>query len=301
IVPLFLIDILGDHAGVPGLIIAAIFAAALSSVSSAVNSLAALTLEDFIKPIHLKLYKCKLSEKLATRLTIGFAFIFGTITIGISFAAEYMGDKLLEMALSVWSIFGGPVAGVFIMGFFFPWVNSAGALSGMLISLTLSLWLCIGGLMYKAPTPILPLRMGNMTHTVPTRDPSYHPGGVFQNFYDISFALYAVFSTGTCLLIGNLVSVLTNNTCKAPTDGKLFYNCVDKCYCYCPENIKNCLRCGINFEDGNDSTTGKIFAYDAKPSMGQINFAPWLIPGPNLASQIWLEWGPYMAHLWQSN
>ncbi|ELU11202.1 hypothetical protein CAPTEDRAFT_203318, partial [Capitella teleta] len=72
IVPLFLIDILGDHAGVPGLIIAAIFAAALSSVSSAVNSLAALTLEDFIKPIHLKLYKCKLSEKLATRLTIGF-------------------------------------------------------------------------------------------------------------------------------------------------------------------------------------------------------------------------------------
>ncbi|ELU11378.1 hypothetical protein CAPTEDRAFT_210221 [Capitella teleta] len=38
-----------------------------------------------------------------------------------------------------------------------------------------------------------------------------------------------------------------------------------------------------------------------QPSMGQINFANWLIPGPKLASQIWLEWGPYLAHLWQSN
>jgi hypothetical protein len=53
------------------------------------------------------------------------AFIFGVLTIGLSFAAEYMGDKLLEMTLSVWSIFGGPLAGVFIMGFFFPWVNTA--------------------------------------------------------------------------------------------------------------------------------------------------------------------------------
>ncbi|ELT90750.1 hypothetical protein CAPTEDRAFT_72174, partial [Capitella teleta] len=167
IVPILLMEILGDQAGVPGLIIASIFAAALSSVSSAVNSLAAVTLEDFIKPMHLKLYKRKLNEKMGTRLTIGFAFMFGAITIGISFAAQYMGDKLIEMTISVWSIFGGPVAGVFIMGFFFPWVNSAGALSGMLISLLLSLWLCIGGLMYKPPTPILPLRMGNMTHTIP--------------------------------------------------------------------------------------------------------------------------------------
>ncbi|ELT92689.1 hypothetical protein CAPTEDRAFT_200791, partial [Capitella teleta] len=232
IVPLFLMDIFGDYDGLPGLFIAAIFAAALSSVSSAVNSLAALTLEDFIKPIHLKLYKRELSERLGSALTTGFAFIFGVLTIGLSFAAEYMGDKLLEMTLSVWSIFGGPLAGVFIMGFFFPWVNTAGALSGLLISQGLSLWLCIGGLMYKPPTPILPLRMGNTTIAMPTRDPSYHPGGVFQDFYDISYLWYGAFAIGTCLLIGNLVSILSNiifkNTCKAPTDGTLFYNCADK-------------------------------------------------------------------------
>ncbi|ELT90749.1 hypothetical protein CAPTEDRAFT_112111 [Capitella teleta] len=180
IVPLLLMDILGDQNGLPGLIMAAIFAAALSSVSSAVNSLAALTLEDFIKPLYLKLYKRDLSERMGTRLTIGFAFLFGAITIGLSFAAEYMADRLIEATGMIWSLVGGPLAGVFIMGFFFPWVNSAGALSGMLISLVLSLWLGIGGIVYKITAPVLPLRMGNMTYTIPTQDPSFRPGYVIE-------------------------------------------------------------------------------------------------------------------------
>ncbi|ELT93297.1 hypothetical protein CAPTEDRAFT_112752 [Capitella teleta] len=168
IVPLFLMDILGDQYGLPGLITAAVFAAALSSVSSAVNSLAAVTLEDFIKPIYSLMSTTPLREWTGTFLTTALACFFGLITIGLSFAAEHMAEKLIEATAMIWSIVGGPLAGVFMMGFFFPWANSAGALSGMIISLAMSLWLGIGGIMYKNKTPILPLRMGgNTTFTIP--------------------------------------------------------------------------------------------------------------------------------------
>ncbi|ELT99564.1 hypothetical protein CAPTEDRAFT_23564, partial [Capitella teleta] len=147
ILALFFLDVLGAQHGLPGLLTAAVFAAALSTVSSAVNSLAAVTLEDFVKPAYHKVYKNPLTERMATNLTISLALAFGAIAIGLSFAAEFMAEKLIEAPVIVWTTVGGPLAGVFIMGFFFPWVNSAGALCGMLTSLSLSLWLGIGGMM----------------------------------------------------------------------------------------------------------------------------------------------------------
>ena len=70
--PLLLMELLGDYHGLPGLYVAAVFAAALSSVSSAVNSLAAVVLEDFIKPIYsLRNEKKQLDEAVATKLSKG--------------------------------------------------------------------------------------------------------------------------------------------------------------------------------------------------------------------------------------
>lgn len=49
LMPLFVIDAMGDSPGLPGLFVAGIFSASLSTVSAALNSLAAVTLEDYIK------------------------------------------------------------------------------------------------------------------------------------------------------------------------------------------------------------------------------------------------------------
>ena len=50
-------DILGDnHRGFPGFFVAGIFSGALSTVSGGLNSLAAVTLEDFVKPFWKKGY-----------------------------------------------------------------------------------------------------------------------------------------------------------------------------------------------------------------------------------------------------
>ena len=51
LLPLFVMDILADNTpGFPGFFVNGIFSGALSTVSGGLNSLAAVTLEDFIKP-----------------------------------------------------------------------------------------------------------------------------------------------------------------------------------------------------------------------------------------------------------
>lgn len=47
--PLYVIDTMGSVPGLTGLFVAGIFSSALSSVSPVLNSLAAVTMEDYIK------------------------------------------------------------------------------------------------------------------------------------------------------------------------------------------------------------------------------------------------------------
>ena len=50
LLPLFVTDTMGGYLGLSGLFVAGIFSGSLSTVSSAINSLAAVTLEDYVKP-----------------------------------------------------------------------------------------------------------------------------------------------------------------------------------------------------------------------------------------------------------
>lgn len=47
--PLFVLDTMGSIPGLTGLFVAGIFSSALSSVSPVLNSLAAVTMEDYVK------------------------------------------------------------------------------------------------------------------------------------------------------------------------------------------------------------------------------------------------------------
>ena len=53
--PYYVVDTMGHIPGLSGLFVSGIFSAALSTVSAAVNSLAAVTLEDYIKVLNLLL------------------------------------------------------------------------------------------------------------------------------------------------------------------------------------------------------------------------------------------------------
>lgn len=66
----------GNYVGLPGLFVAGIFSGALSTVSSAINSLAAVSYEDFVKPIRKgKDTHESLIIKIIGRLSNGYTYI----------------------------------------------------------------------------------------------------------------------------------------------------------------------------------------------------------------------------------
>uniref|UniRef100_A0A6A7FWQ0 Sodium-coupled monocarboxylate transporter 1-like n=2 Tax=Hirondellea gigas TaxID=1518452 RepID=A0A6A7FWQ0_9CRUS len=137
--PLFVMDTMGQFRGLPGLFVAGIFSGALSTVSSGMNSLAAITLEDFIKG----LFFPNMSEKTATRVSKGLTVLYGLITFGGVFIAQLMGD-VLSAALSIFGMVGGPLLGMFTLGMFFPWANAVGCFVGTVVSLLFMMWIGFG-------------------------------------------------------------------------------------------------------------------------------------------------------------
>ena len=152
ILPFLVMDLLGKFPGVPGLFVACVYSAALSTVSSGLNSLAAVCLKDLIQPFF---YKNKtLSQSTATNISKFVAGLFGVITIGIAFLCEYVGATVLQISLSIFGILGGPLLGVISLGMFCKFANSTGAFISLVLSTAVNLWIGIGSVLYgKRPIP----------------------------------------------------------------------------------------------------------------------------------------------------
>jgi hypothetical protein len=52
------------------------------------------------------------------------AYGFGLLTVSMGYAASAMGPAILQIALSVFGLGGGPLLGAFTLGMFFPRANS---------------------------------------------------------------------------------------------------------------------------------------------------------------------------------
>lgn len=120
LVPVFLTSYLPT--GLRGLMLAAILAAAMSSIDSALNSLAAVTREDILRrdPASQDIWGARL-----TSMGWGlFAILSATF-----FARS--GSGLLELVNLVGSVFYGPVLGVFTLGLFAPGVTGRFALGAL--------------------------------------------------------------------------------------------------------------------------------------------------------------------------
>ncbi|XP_054932751.1 sodium-dependent multivitamin transporter-like isoform X2 [Dermacentor andersoni] len=138
LLPYFVMDVLGKMTGVPGLFVAGIFAASLSSISSGVNALCAVSFVDIIA-----LIKPDIPDKIGAKIIMALGVFFGLLTIGLVGIASKMGNVLAASQVINSSI-GGPLLGLFTLGMFVPCANSKGAISGLIISLSFSLWINLG-------------------------------------------------------------------------------------------------------------------------------------------------------------
>jgi solute:Na+ symporter, SSS family len=119
--------------GISGLVVAAIFAAALSS---SLNAIAATFVNDLYKP-----FKAKADDKHFLRVSHILTLAFGIVQIVVALVVMKQERSALDQALSIASLFNGPVLGVFLVGTFIKRANQAAALSGMLVACGLMLYL----------------------------------------------------------------------------------------------------------------------------------------------------------------
>ena len=113
-------------AGVTGLVIAALFAAAMSTVDSSLNSVATAVVTDFYRR-----FKFNVSDqaclKLARRLTVALGLL---ATVSAILMATYEIESLWDLFQKLIGLLGGSMAGLFVLGIFTRRANAPGALIG---------------------------------------------------------------------------------------------------------------------------------------------------------------------------
>lgn len=154
-------------AGLVGLVMVGLFAAAMSSIDSALNSLSAVTLEDFLDPDQ------RFNEQrlllMSRLLTLG----WGIFAVLFSFSVEHIAGTVLEAINKVGSMANGPMLALFVLAAIAPQAKGKPAVAGFLfglvgngiIALTLPqlswLWwnvtgfvMALAGALILAPKPI---------------------------------------------------------------------------------------------------------------------------------------------------
>ncbi|GAB1869716.1 Sodium-coupled monocarboxylate transporter 1 [Camponotus japonicus] len=139
LLPLLVMNVLGEFPGLPGVFVAGVFSAALSSLSTGLNSMSAVVLEDFVKPF----IRTPFTRKTADRFMKLTVVVLGTICVALVFVVEQAGLHVLQLSMSLGAITNGPSLGIFIMGILLPWVNGKGALIGGLAGLSFIGWLIL--------------------------------------------------------------------------------------------------------------------------------------------------------------
>ncbi|XP_017311173.1 solute carrier family 5 member 6a isoform X1 [Ictalurus punctatus] len=243
----FVMDVLRDLPGLPGLFVACLFSGALSTISSAFNSLATVTMEDLIKPFY-----PGMTEARATLLSKGLALGYGLVCLAMAYIASLMGS-VLQAALSIFGMVGGPLLGLFCLGMFFPCANSVGAVTGLVAGLIMAFWIGIGSFVsrMKAPgTPIFNATIvhdtGNTTAIMATVITSItakpRPTGL-QALYSLSYMWYSAHNSTTVVVVGLLVSLLTGPWKEKDLTPGTVYPVLGMLLFFLPERYKEKLCC----------------------------------------------------------
>ena len=125
LMPVFILNYL-PH-GLIGLLVVAILAAAMSSLSSAINSLAAVSLEDYFK---LTRKRAKPEGYLNHAKFAG--LLWGGIILLLSLNAGDIAPTVIEAVNKVGSVFFGPVLAVFLLGMLTKKINATQVNTGLM-------------------------------------------------------------------------------------------------------------------------------------------------------------------------
>ncbi|XP_039247974.2 sodium-coupled monocarboxylate transporter 2-like isoform X1 [Styela clava] len=244
--PRLALEIFRDLPGMAGMFASAAFCGTLSTISSGVNSLSALALEDFVIP-------CFPAMSTTRKMVFSkvMTVIFGGVVMGIAYSVSLLSSNIIQINMITGAV-AAPILSVFTMGMFMPWINSWGALSGMISGIVCGSWVALASInqaTYPATTESLPVSTNNCTvtsslHNVTTTlstessedttalEPmstiSEEYGSVLQyTLYSMSPFLYGTFAFFVSIIVGHIVSLFTGFNKVSEADPDLFVPVID--------------------------------------------------------------------------
>ncbi|WP_341491572.1 sodium:solute symporter family transporter [Mesomycoplasma ovipneumoniae] len=130
--------------GLSGLIIAAVFAASQSTISSSMNSLVNVIVSDFIQPIRKFRKKAPIKDRIMLIISKILITFFGIQGMLVAFLLTYSGQtNLFDLFLAVVGLFGVPIGAVYMLGILTRRTNSFGAVLGISVAFITALFLWI--------------------------------------------------------------------------------------------------------------------------------------------------------------
>ncbi|KAM3919273.1 sodium-coupled monocarboxylate transporter 2 [Leptodactylus fuscus] len=257
--PYFVMNIFSKMPGLPGLFVACAFSGTLSTVAASINALATVTFEDFVK----NFFK-DISDRKSTWISKGLCVLFGILCTVMAVVASLMGG-VVQAALSIHGMGGGPMLGLFTLGILFPWTNWKGALGGFLTGVTLAFWVAIGGFIYPAPpskTLPLTLRTDECTLLNETFNATILPTTLTttvlpersllaDNWYSLSYLYYSAVGCLGCIISGLLISFITGHE-HGKNIKPLFIRPVCNLVCFWSDKYKKKCWCGVPHDEVDD-------------------------------------------------
>uniref|UniRef100_A0A8C3S8G7 Solute carrier family 5 member 5 n=1 Tax=Chelydra serpentina TaxID=8475 RepID=A0A8C3S8G7_CHESE len=232
--PYLVLDIFEKYPGVPGLFLACAYSGTLSTASTSINAMAAVTVEDLVKP-----NMPSLSPRKLTLISKGLSLIYGTSCITVAALSSLLGGGVLQGSFTVMGVISGPLLGAFILGMFIPICNTVGVFAGLGAGFVLSFWVAVGGTIYppsedtmgvlpyygdlcplynpRSTWPWFSLANRDVVSSALLRCHFLRRPAIADDFYAMSYLYYGALGTLSTVVVGVLISYLTGNaSCEVP-------------------------------------------------------------------------------------
>jgi SSS family solute:Na+ symporter len=128
----------GLPAGLTGLLIASIFSAGMSTVSTSLNSTATIVLSDYYK----RYFNRGADEQSSMRVLRISSFVTGILGIGIALLLVGV-ESVLDAWWALASIFSGGMLGLFLLGFIVKNAMKTEAVTGVIIGVIIIIWMSL--------------------------------------------------------------------------------------------------------------------------------------------------------------
>ncbi|XP_077498935.1 putative sodium-dependent multivitamin transporter isoform X1 [Amblyomma americanum] len=191
--------------GIRGLFLAGVISASISTISSIVNSHAAVLYVDIVSPY------IKIPERRSGLVMAALATGSGTVMTVLGLLVPYIGSAA-RFFIALYAAASGPFAGIIILATCFPWANAKGTATAALVVFIVEIWQTAGRFASKITSPRMTYTLDRcpanttfaLNHTlpyIPTDSPDVFP------LYRLSAYWCCLFATFFTVLIGLALSI----------------------------------------------------------------------------------------------